>query len=443
MKLVFLGLIVPLAVAQTPAVATYFTPGTTLPATCDPGAMFLPSDGGVLSICYPRNTWLTIGAPASSIPSGLITLITSGTCPTGFSEAPDLDGVTVIGTLAAHGNVGSTGGSDNITPSGTVSQPSFTGTPGTVPAQTFIGSSATSSAVTGGTPAGTVAWPAGVPTFAGNAGTVPAEVISWPAGVPTFSGTPGTVPAQTFTGSSATSSAVTGGTPAGTVAWPAGVPTFAGNAGTVPAQVVSWPAGVPTFAGNALGTHQHTAGTLADATSGSTVKLFTASASGVSAATLSGSVAAASAGTPAGTVAWPAGVPTNATAPFTPAGTNAWPAGVPTFAGSALGTHQHTVTATGTNGTAAFTPAGANAWPAGVPTNATASFTPAGTNAWPAGVPTFSGNALGTHQHTVTATGANGTAAFTPAGTVSQPTFTGSQTDNRSAFVRAIFCRKN
>ena len=87
--------------------------------------------------------------------------------------------------------------------------------------------------------------------------------------------------------------------------------------GTNNAPAISWPAGVPTFAGSAMGTHLHGAGTLADATSGSTIKLFTASASGVSAATLSGSTAAVSAGTPAGTVAWPAGVPTHAAATFT------------------------------------------------------------------------------------------------------------------------------
>jgi len=55
------------------------------------------------------------------------------------------------------------------------------------------------------TPAGTNAWPAGVPTFAGTGGTVPAQTFTGTGGtVPaqTFTGTGGTVPAQTFTGSS-------------------------------------------------------------------------------------------------------------------------------------------------------------------------------------------------------------------------------------------------
>jgi hypothetical protein len=47
-------------------------------------------------------------------------------------------------------------------------------------------------------------------------------------------------------------------TPAGTIAWPAGVPAFTGNSGTVPAETISWPSAVPTFSGSALGTHTHT-----------------------------------------------------------------------------------------------------------------------------------------------------------------------------------------
>jgi hypothetical protein len=45
--------------------------------------------------------------------------------------------------------------------------------------------------------------------------------------------------------------------------------------------------------------------------------------------------------------------------------------------------------------------------------------------------PTFSGSALAAHSHTLTATG-----------TVSQPTFSGGGADNRSAFVKVIFCKK-
>lgn len=64
--------------------------------------------------------------------------------------------------------------------------------------------------------------------------------------------------ANTTSAAVALSQAVSAGTPTGTVAWPAGVPTLTGSSGTVPAQTISWPAGVPTLTGAALGTHQHT-----------------------------------------------------------------------------------------------------------------------------------------------------------------------------------------
>ncbi len=410
---------------------------------------------------------LLMSTQVGTIPAqGQIFFILSGSCPAGFSEVTALNGKTIIGTLAANGDVGTTGGSDTVTPAGTVAAPTFTGssvtssansggTPmGTVAAPTFTGTSGQStSSDSAGTPAGTVAAPtftgtsaqatsavsAGTPAGTnGTAAFTPSGTIAWPVGVPAFSGSAGTVPAQIFTGS------------AGTV--PAQI--FTGSAGTVPAPTISWPAGVPSFAGSALGTHLHGAGTLADATSGTTVKLFTASGSGASAATLSGSTAAISAGIPAGTVAWPVGVPTNGTVSFTPAGTNgtasftpagtngtaaftpagtvAWPAGVPafsgsggtvpaqTFTGSALGTHSHTLTPSGTNSAPAFTGSALGTH--------SHTITPAGTNS----APTFTGSALGTHSHTVTAAGTN-----------SAPGFSGASFDNRSSFVKVIFCVAN
>lgn len=221
------------------------------------------------------------------MPSGAIMLIDSGSCPSGWSEETGLNGKYLLGTIAANADVGGTGGSSSYTPSGSVSQPNFTGT-----------ANQTTSAVSAGTPAGTN-------------GTV------------------------SFT-------------PAGTNA----------TASFTPSGSVAWPASVPTFTGSAMATHSHGAGTLADATSASTVKLFTSSSSGVSAATLSGSTAAVSAGTPAGTVAWPASVPTFAGSGGTvPAETFTGSAGtVPaeTFTGSALGTHSHILTASGTVSTPTF-----------------------------------------------------------------------------------------
>lgn len=95
--------------------------------------------GTSLYICTTGGTWLAL--PVT--PPGSIVMLTSGTCNAGWVEATELDGVTLVGTLASHSNVGTTGGADNVTPTGTNS------------ALTFTGNSITSSAVSAGTPAGT------------------------------------------------------------------------------------------------------------------------------------------------------------------------------------------------------------------------------------------------------------------------------------------------
>ena len=232
------------------------------------------------------------------------------------------------------------------------------------------------------------------PVFTGT--PVASEAIS--AGTPTGSNS-----APTFTGSSASTGAVSAGTPTGSVA----APTFTGNAGIVPAQVISWPAGVPAFTGAAFSGvinhihavsivdpgHTHTIqmqGSATPATTGIHIVNSTAvggssrvaaspdqansNTSGITATTSNPASSVASI-TPAGTIAWPVGVPVNATSTFTPTGSNSAPA----FTGNAMGTHVHTLTATGT-----------------------------------ISAPIFTGSALPTHQHNVT-----------PAGTVSAPAFTG------------------
>ncbi len=162
------------------------------------GSVLPQSCGGLFTIFFQTGVGIfqCLGGAfvPIGVPSGLLTMTTATTCPSGFAEATDLDGLTVIGTLAAHGNVGTTGGSDTITATGSVSVPTFTG------------NSNTTSAISAGTPAGSNS-------------------------VPTFTGSAGTVPAQTFTGSSGT-------IPAEVISWPVGVPTFLGNAGTVPAQTL-------------------------------------------------------------------------------------------------------------------------------------------------------------------------------------------------------------
>lgn len=207
------------------------------------------------------------------VPTGASILIDSGTCPTGYTENTALSGKTLIGTTAANKDVGTTGGSDTITPAGTVAAPTFTG------------SSANTNAVSAGTPAGTNS----APTFTGNAWSAPA--IAWPAGVPTFAGTP-------FT---------------------------------------------------AVINHTHAVTSVGSAATGSTTNLTGASDTSSTTATAANPAGGVASITPAGTVAWPAGVPTIGA--YTPGGS----VSAPTFTGSALGTHQHTLTATGTNSAPAFT----------------------------------------------------------------------------------------
>jgi hypothetical protein len=251
---------------------------------------------------------------AASFPAGSIMLTLSPLgCPAGFQQQDNLSDITLRGTTLAAGNVGTLGGSNTVAAT-------FTGTPGTVPAEIFTGSSVVSASSSAGTPAGTVTAPV--------------------------------------------------------ITWPAGVPTFAGSSTSVPGQTISWPAGVPTFTGAALAAHAHelpfqlaaalTTRQIAAATFGTgTSRAATASANG-SNNTTAAAVAlsqAVTAGTPAGTIAWPAGVPTNAATTVTPAGTISWPPGVPlastpAFSGSAMPGHTHTVTAAGTNAPATFTPAG-------------------------------------------------------------------------------------
>jgi len=319
--------------------------GSGLPSgSCVSGGLYVDSSTGNIWPCQ-NNGYSTYMAPGAStpIPSGSILMISSGSCPSGFTENDSFNGVMPYGTEAANGDVGGTGGANTITP--TVASL-------TAAAQSFTGSAATSSATSAGTPSGTNA---------------------------------------------------SGGFSEGAISYPANVPTIAAGIFTQP--TVSWPAGVPTFAGNALATHTHTvtptgtngavsvattSGSLAGTSAGAFSKIATVSPGSsftVGAETFTGSqdtTSAVSGGTPAGTVAWPAGVPMNASGAFSE---------------------------------------GAISWPANPPTIAAGNFTQ----------PTFTGNALATHTHTLTATGTNGTSAVT--GTLNS-------FDNRPAYLKVIFCQK-
>lgn len=91
--------------------------GGTLPAACTPVDIFIKTSAPVsVNVCTSTNTWTELGSGGgSSVPAGSILLVASGTCPAGFVEETALDGRTLVGTTAAAGNVGTTGGSDTIT----------------------------------------------------------------------------------------------------------------------------------------------------------------------------------------------------------------------------------------------------------------------------------------------------------------------------------------
>lgn len=236
------------------------------------------NDADVVSYQSSTSSYICTAPSTGSIPTGSILLIDSGSCPTGFAEVAALNGKTIIGTLAANADVGTTGGADNITPTGTVSTPTFTGT-----------SNQSTSAVSAGTPAGTNNAPAfagtqatltGIvsqPTFTGSALATHAHELPWQIAstttirqiaVATFgTGTSRAATAVSAAGTANTTSAavalsqaVSAGTPAGTVSQP----TLTMNAYT-PAGTI----GAPVFTGSALVTHSHTltpAGTVSQPT---------------------------------------------------------------------------------------------------------------------------------------------------------------------------------
>jgi hypothetical protein len=248
------------------------------------------------------------------IPSGMVAFLLTETCPAGWTEQA-LGGDYLLLTVAANGDVGSTGGSTSYTPSGTNGTASFT------PA----GSNGTAAF----TPSGTIAWPGGVPAIAAGtftqpviaagtftqptiaAGTFTQPTIAWPTPVPTFTGT-----------SNQTTSSTSGGTPAGTNAATAtsgncaATNIAAGTGSTTACKATAPNLTVPaeTFSGSSLAGHTHTltpAGTVAWPTGGSSVPV--ASAGAFSEGAISGgafSEGAISGGAfIEGAITWPAGVP--------------------------------------------------------------------------------------------------------------------------------------
>ncbi len=177
-----------------------------------------------------------VEAQLEVVPTGAIFFIKSDSCPANYVEDTDVNGKTIVGTLVANGNVGGTGGNDNITPVGTNSAASFTGTAWSSPA---------------------ISWPAGVPTqsgttstFTGSSSTV---VVNHTHTLATGTGSTGNF--SQVVGTVDTSSGGNGGAPTqtalGTVS---GNPVSGGAANYTPAGTnsvsdgaIAWPAGVPTI----------------------------------------------------------------------------------------------------------------------------------------------------------------------------------------------------
>lgn len=124
------------ALAVSPALAqegSYgLARGNTLPPTCGYGDLYYlrTSEHGIYE-CTAADTWTRMARSTetgggTSLPAGSI-ILTLSTCPVGFTEVASLSGKFLVATVAANGDVGTVGGSDTITPTGTVSTPTFTG----------------------------------------------------------------------------------------------------------------------------------------------------------------------------------------------------------------------------------------------------------------------------------------------------------------------------
>jgi len=260
-----------------------FTVGVAVPPTCTPGGVFILTGSPAIFICTATNVWTQLGfvGGGSSVPSGAILLIENGSCPATYTEASALAGRTLVGTLAASMDVGTTGGADTITPVGTNT----------------------------------------VPTFSGAASAVPTATITWPAGVPLFTGNALATHTHTFIGNALATH----------------THTFTGNALATHAHEL--PFQIPTttsirqIAVGTFGTGTSRAATATQTHTANTTSAAVALSQAVSAGTPAGTNVAITAGTPTGantaitagipggTITWPAGVPTNSAVNFTPVGT--------------------------------------------------------------------------------------------------------------------------
>jgi hypothetical protein len=202
-----------------------------LPGTCSVGGVYIKTSATIgVYVCTVVDVWerLLGASEGGAIPAGSVLLVYTGACPTGFTEVAALNGKMLRGTVAANMDIGGTGGADVITP------------------------------------AGTIAWPAGVPTHSGTAISDHAshthtytDVVAHThgftdargatSGAATTTWTVGTSSVDTTSTATTLLTASTGGA-SGTTAGPGATLTH-----TVSAQgTVAWPAGVPALTGTAF-----------------------------------------------------------------------------------------------------------------------------------------------------------------------------------------------
>jgi len=373
-----------------------------------------------------------LGVPTGSIPAGAIILIVSGSCPSGFDEATELNGLTVIGTLAANGDVGTTGGSDIVTPifSGAALATHIHAAGSFAAAgQTFLGDVLATHIHAAGS------FVAGAQTV--NSLTAAAQTVNSL-----------TAAAQALSGSSSAEASHTHGVGSfanGAISLSGSTAAEAAHTHTVGSLVNTWPAGVPTFAGTlstVVVNHVHTLATGTTATGNFSQVLGTVD-------TTSGGTGGIPTQTALGTLS---GNPTaGGAANYTPAGILSWPAGVPTLSGtsSAGSSHLHAVgTLAASTPSFSGTSAAGSSHLHGVGTLANAASAVTGTMNSSAVTGTMNSSAVsgtsdatsgGTPSGTNSASAVSGTSAATSAGI---PAGTIADLDNRSAFVKVIFCKK-
>lgn len=289
-----------------------------------------------------------------------------------------------------------TGGAKTVAASGSNDAPTFTGSQGST------------SSDSAGTPAGTNS----APTFTGSAlGT-----HSHGVGSIATSSHAGTAVADHASHTHSVTSNVSGTlTPAGTIAWPAGVPTHSGITISDHASHTHTYTDVPN--------HTHTIqmqGSATPATTGTHICNSTATGGSSRASTSPDATNNPTGGVSTGTTAGPSATLSHT---VSSQGTVAWPAGVPTFTGTSSQSVSMTNPAV-TSGAPSATLSHSVTQPSDHTLSGSTAAVSAGTPAGSVSAPTFTGDALGTHAHTLT-----------PAGSVSAPAFTGSPTSVVQPFV--------